>query len=65
VQVALYARVSTRRQALAQTADQQLERLRAHAEGRGWCVAAGHVFRDDVNIGRNLSHWWCGSPIEI
>ena len=55
MQVALYARVSTRRQALAQTADQRLERLRAHAEGRGGCVAAGHVFRDDGRSGASLN----------
>jgi site-specific DNA recombinase len=52
--VALHARVSTRRQAEAQTADQQLERLRAHAEGQGWGVAPAHVFRDDGHSGASL-----------
>ena len=45
--VAIYARVSTQRQAEAQTTEQQLDRLRAHAEGQGWSVAADRVFRDD------------------
>ena len=53
--VALYARVSTRRQAQAQTADQQLDRLRDHAEGQGWGVAPGHVFRDDGHSGAALA----------
>ncbi|HEX6010914.1 MAG TPA: recombinase family protein, partial [Geminicoccaceae bacterium] len=52
--VALYARVSTRRQAQAQTTDQQLERLRAHAEGQGWGVAPADVFRDDGYSGAGL-----------
>ena len=54
MQVALYARVSTRRQAQAQTTDQQLERLRAHAEGQGWSVAPSAVFRDDGYSGASL-----------
>jgi len=52
--VAIYARVSTQRQAEAQTTDQQLDRLRAHAEGQGWNVAADRVFRDDGYSGANL-----------
>jgi len=35
MQVAVYARVSTQRQAQAQSTDQQLDRLRVHAEGQG------------------------------
>jgi site-specific DNA recombinase len=54
MQVAIYARVSTQRQAQAQTTDQQLDRLRAHAEGQGWSLAADHVFRDDGYSGANL-----------
>ncbi len=34
--VAGYAWVSTQRQAEAQSTDQRLDRLRAHAEGQGW-----------------------------
>ncbi len=52
--VALYARVSTQRQAQAQTTDQQLDRLRAHAEAQGWSVAADRVFRDDGYSGASL-----------
>jgi site-specific DNA recombinase len=54
MQVAIYARVSTQRQAQAQTTDQQLDRLRAHAEGQGWSLAADHVFRDDGYSGASL-----------
>ena len=52
--VAIHARVSTQRQAEAQTTDQQLDRLRAHAEGQGWNVAADRVFRDDGYSGASL-----------
>jgi DNA invertase Pin-like site-specific DNA recombinase len=38
--VAVYARVSTVRQAQAQTTDQQLDRLHAHAEQQGWTLTA-------------------------
>ena len=52
--IAVYARVSTQRQAQAQTTDQQLDRLRAHAEGQGWSLASDRVFRDDGYSGANL-----------
>jgi DNA invertase Pin-like site-specific DNA recombinase len=52
--VAIYARVSTQRQAQAQTTDQQLDRLRAHAEGQGWSVTGDRVFRDDGHSGASL-----------
>ena len=52
--VAIYARVSTQRQAQAQTTDQQLDRLRAHAEGQGWSVTGDRVFRDDGYSGASL-----------
>jgi site-specific DNA recombinase len=52
--VAIYARVSTVRQAQAQTTDQQLDRLRAHAEKQGWGWAADRVFRDDGYSGASL-----------
>src|SRR5690242_1536027 len=52
--VAIYARVSTQRQAQAQTTDQQLDRLRAHAEGQGWSVTGDRVFRDDGCSGAAL-----------
>ena len=36
MRVALYARVSTQRQAQAQTVEQQMERLTGHARQQGW-----------------------------
>jgi site-specific DNA recombinase len=44
--IALYARVSTTRQAQAQTIDQQLTRLRSHIEACGDRVDEHDVFRD-------------------
>ena len=52
--VAVYARVSTVRQAQAQTTDQQLDRLRAHAERQGWDLTFDRVFRDDGYSGASL-----------
>src|SRR4051794_7630050 len=54
MQIAIYARGSTQRQAQAQTTDQQLDRLRAHAEGQGWSLAPDRVFRDDGYSGASL-----------
>jgi site-specific DNA recombinase len=54
MQVAVYARVSTPRQAEAQSTDQQIDRLRAHAEEQGWSLAADRVFRDDGYSGASL-----------
>src|SRR3712207_7237331 len=45
--VALYARVSTRRQAQAQTVEQQLERLADHARQQGWDVPPDRIFRSE------------------
>ena len=44
---AIYVRVSTDRQALAQTIDQQIERLRLHLKSEGQELHAEHIFRDD------------------
>ena len=52
--VAVYTRVSTMRQAQAQTTDQQLDRLRAYAEQQGWNLTADLVFRDDGYSGASL-----------
>src|SRR5688572_21522455 len=52
--VAVSARVSTQRQAQAQTTDQQLERLHAYAEGQGWSVGSDRIFRDDGYSGASL-----------
>ena len=55
MRVALYARVSTTRQAQTQTIEQQLERLRAAAGARGWDVDEALVYRDDGSSGASLS----------
>jgi site-specific DNA recombinase len=52
--VAAYARVSTERQAEAQTIEQQVERLRAHARERGWALSDEWIFRDDGHSGARL-----------
>jgi site-specific DNA recombinase len=52
---ALYARVSSPRQAQTQTIEQQLERLHAELEQRGLTVAPEHIFRDDALSGAKLN----------
>src|SRR5213596_3873419 len=54
MRVAVYARVSTTRQAQAQTIEQQLDRLRAAVAGRGWTLDERHVYRDDGYSGARL-----------
>ncbi|HET7080729.1 MAG TPA: recombinase family protein [Chloroflexia bacterium] len=54
MRVAIYARVSTLRQAQAQTIEQQLERLRDHLNAAGWEVADRRIFRDDGYSGAAL-----------
>src|SRR2546430_397145 len=54
MRVALYARVSTTRQAQAQGIEQQLDRLRAAAAERGWELEDQHVYRDDGYSGARL-----------
>ncbi len=54
MKVALYARVSTQRQAQAQNIEQQLEGLQAHVQAQGWSVALEDVFRDDGYSGATL-----------
>jgi len=54
--VALYARVSTRRQQQTQTIDQQLTRLQAHVTAHPeWRLAEEHIYRDDGYSGAKLS----------
>ena len=55
MRVALYARVSTTRQARAQGIEQQLDRLRAAVSERGWELDDQHVYRDDGYSGARLS----------
>ena len=52
--VALYARVSTDRQAESQTIEQQLERLRAEAQQQGWTIPPAQIYRDDGVSGARL-----------
>jgi site-specific DNA recombinase len=52
--VAVYARVSTQRQAQANTTEQQLERLRTYVQAQGWDLSLEHVFRDDGYSGATL-----------
>ena len=54
MRVAVYARVSTTRQAQAQGIEQQLDRLRAAAAERGWELEDQHVYRDDGYSGARL-----------
>jgi site-specific DNA recombinase len=54
MRVAVYARVSTPRQAQAQSIEQQLDRLRAAVAARGWTLAEQHVYRDDGYSGASL-----------
>src|SRR5438552_5914869 len=54
MRVALYARVSTTRQAQAQGIEQQLDRLRAAAGERGWELDDQHVYRDDGYSGARI-----------
>src|SRR3954454_4737973 len=53
--VAVYVRVSTQRQAQAQTIEQQLERLRARLRDQGVELASEKAFRDDGYSGATLN----------
>jgi site-specific DNA recombinase len=55
MRVALYARVSTTRQAQAQTIEQQLTRLRSLVEQQGWILSNQHIYRDDGFSGASLN----------
>jgi len=54
MQVAIYARVSTSRQAQAQTIAPQLTRLEEYVRQQGWTLDTSHVFRDDGYSGASL-----------
>src|SRR6266496_2067447 len=54
MRVAVYARVSTPRQAQAQSIEQQLDRLRTAVAEHGWTLAEQHVYRDDGYSGASL-----------
>jgi site-specific DNA recombinase len=50
----MYVRVSTQRQAQAQTIEQQLEVLRVHSQTHTWEWNDEHIFRDDGYSGASL-----------
>jgi site-specific DNA recombinase len=52
---AIYGRVSTERQTLAQTIDQQIERLTAYVHAQGKTLRPEDIFRDDGYSGATLS----------
>ena len=52
--IAVYVRVSTQRQAQAQTIEQQLDSLRKYHETQGWVWQEEHIFRDDGHSGAKL-----------
>lgn len=55
MRVAMYARVSTQRQAQAQTIEQQLDQLQGYCLSHGWEWKEEHLFRDDGYSGASLS----------
>jgi site-specific DNA recombinase len=55
MRVAIYARVSTQRQAQAQTIEQQLERLMTYVNQQGWELPGENIFRDDGHSGAGLN----------
>ena len=55
MRTAIYARVSTERQTLAQTIAQQVERLTAHVHAQGEALRVEDIFRDDGYSGATLN----------
>lgn len=55
VSVSGYVRVSTQRQAQAQTIEQQLERIQTYAQQQGWRLNDSNIFRDDGYSGASLN----------
>lgn len=55
MRTAVYVRVSTARQAQAQTIDQQLERLRTHLQAQDVALDDSAIFRDDGRSGATLN----------
>ena len=52
--MAMYVRVSTQRQAQTQTIEQQLHLLREYSHKQGWVWNEEHIFRDDGYSGASL-----------
>ncbi len=55
MRVAIYARVSTQRQAQTQTTDQQISRLRAHVKAQYWTLEPEHIYVDEGYSGAKLN----------
>ena len=55
MRAAIYARVSTPRQARAQNIDEQVERLKAYAEQKGFGLEEEHVYLDEGYSGASLN----------
>src|SRR2546421_7509361 len=54
MKVAMYVRVSTSRQTLTQTIEQQIRLLSEHSQTHGWPWCEEHLFRDDGYSGASL-----------
>jgi site-specific DNA recombinase len=52
---AIYARVSTSRQARDRSIDQQVEKLKAHTERKGWTLEEERVYLDEGYSGASLN----------
>src|SRR5919202_1469266 len=55
MRTAIYARVSTPRQARAQNIDDQVERLKAYVEQKGFGLEEEHIYLDEGYSGANLN----------
>ena len=55
MRAAIYARVSTPRQARDRKTDQQVARLEQHAERQGWVLGGGRVYLDEGYSGASLN----------
>jgi len=55
MRAAIYVRVSTQRQAQAQTIEQQTSRLHTQVEAQGWTLEPEHIFADEGYSGAKLN----------
>ena len=55
MRVAIYIRVSTNRQMLTQTIEQQIDQLQAYISTQGWILDSEHIYRDDGHSGAKLN----------
>jgi site-specific DNA recombinase len=55
MRAAIYARVSTPRQARAQRVDEQVQRLKAYVEHKGLGLEEGHIYLDEGYSGASLN----------